>query len=34
MSFMQRVKCVVTDSHFVIPFVVLLFGIGLLVVLH
>ncbi|SFS09317.1 hypothetical protein SAMN05421771_1625 [Granulicella pectinivorans] len=34
MSLMQRVKCVVTDSHFLIPFVVLLFGIGLLVALH
>jgi len=34
MSWMRNVKCVVTDSHFLIPFVVLLFGIGLLVVLH
>jgi hypothetical protein len=34
MSLMKSVKCVVTDSHFVIPFVVLLAGVGLLIVLH
>jgi len=34
MSFWSGVKCVVTDSHFLIPFAVLLAGIGLLVVLH
>jgi hypothetical protein len=28
------VKAVLTDSHFWVPFVVLLAGIGLLVVLH
>lgn len=34
MSLMRSVKCVVTDSHFLIPFVVLLAGIALLIVLH
>ncbi|CAN5644323.1 hypothetical protein BH10ACI4_BH10ACI4_30400 [soil metagenome] len=34
MSFGRNVKTVVTDSHFIVPFVVLLAGIALLVVLH
>jgi len=31
---MREVKAVVTDSHFLVPFVVLMAGIVLLVVLH
>lgn len=34
MSFFRDVKTIVTDSHFLVPFFVLLAGIGLLVVLH
>jgi hypothetical protein len=34
MSMARGVKAVLTDSHFWVPFVVLLAGIGLLVVLH
>jgi hypothetical protein len=34
MSLARGVKAVVTDSHFWVPFVVLLAGIALLVVLH
>ncbi len=34
MSLARDVKAVVTDSHFLVPFVVLLAGIALLVVLH
>ncbi len=34
MSFGRVVKAVVTDSHFLVPFVVLLFGIALLMALH
>lgn len=34
MSFMQLTKTIVTDSHFLIPFFVLLAGIALLVALH
>jgi hypothetical protein len=34
MSLTRGVKAVVTDSHFWVPFVVLLAGIALLVVLH
>ncbi len=34
MSFGRSVKTVVTDSHFIVPFVVLLAGIALLVALH
>lgn len=34
MSVGRGVKAVLTDSHFWVPFVVLLAGIGLLVVLH
>ena len=34
MSFAQRTKVIVTDSHFLVPFFVLLAGIVLLVVLH
>jgi hypothetical protein len=34
MSFLKTTKCIVTDSHFLVPFVVLLAGITLLVVLH
>ncbi|MCU1324440.1 MAG: hypothetical protein JWM43_4089 [Acidobacteriaceae bacterium] len=34
MSFGRNVKAIVTDSHFIVPFVVLLAGIALLVVLH
>lgn len=33
-SFGQSVKTVMTDSHFLVPFCVLLAGIALLVVLH
>jgi len=34
MSFARGVRAVVTDSHFWVPFLVLLAGIALLVVLH
>jgi hypothetical protein len=34
MSVARGVKSVLTDSHFWVPFVVLLAGIGLLVMLH
>jgi hypothetical protein len=34
MNFSKQVKCVVTDSHFLVPFCVLVAGIVLLVVLH
>nr|WP_188555738.1 translocated intimin receptor Tir [Edaphobacter dinghuensis] len=34
MSFLRDVKTVVTDSHFLVPFFVLIAGIALLVVLH
>jgi len=34
MSFAREVKTIVTDSHFLVPFFVLLAGIALLVVLH
>jgi len=34
MSVARGVKAVLTDSHFWVPFVVLLAGIGLLVMLH
>lgn len=34
MSFLDGVKTVVTDSHFLVPFFVLIAGIALLVVLH
>jgi hypothetical protein len=34
MGFSNAVKTIVTDSHFLVPFVVLLAGIALLVVLH
>jgi len=34
MSFLASAKCIVTDSHFLVPFVVLLAGIALLVALH
>jgi hypothetical protein len=34
MSFARGLKCVVTDSHFLVPFGVLLAGIVLLVVLR
>ncbi len=34
MSFLKSAKCIVTDSHFLVPFFVLLAGITLLVVLH
>jgi hypothetical protein len=34
MSFARSVKTVVTDSHFLVPFFVLLAGIALLVILH
>ena len=34
MSLGRDVKVVLTDSHFLVPFVVLLAGIALLVVLH
>ena len=34
MKFGRNVKTVVTDSHFLVPFFVLLAGIALLVALH
>jgi len=34
MSFARKTKVIVTDSHFLVPFFVLLAGILLLVVLH
>jgi hypothetical protein len=34
MSFSRSAKAIVTDSHFLVPFIVLLAGIALLVVLH
>jgi hypothetical protein len=34
MSFARDVKTIITDSHFLVPFFVLLAGIALLVVLH
>ena len=34
MSFVRSTKAIVTDSHFLVPFFVLLAGIVLLVVLH
>ena len=34
MSFVDGIKAIVTDSHFLVPFFVLLAGIALLVVLH
>jgi hypothetical protein len=34
MSFAKEIKTVATDSHFLVPLVVLLAGIALLVVLH
>jgi hypothetical protein len=34
MSFSDGIKSIATDSHFLVPFFVLLAGIALLVVLH
>jgi len=34
MDFLRGVKTIVTDSHFLVPFFVLIAGIALLVVLH
>ena len=34
MAFVKRTKAVLTDSHFLVPFCVLLAGIALLVALH
>lgn len=34
MSFVQLTRNIVTDSHFLVPFFVLLAGIALLVALH
>ena len=34
MSFSQGLKAIITDSHFLVPFFVLLAGIALLVALH
>ncbi len=34
MTLLQLTRCIVTDSHFLVPFFVLLAGIALLVVLH
>jgi hypothetical protein len=34
MSFMRQAKAVVTDSHFLVPFGVLIAGIALLIALH
>jgi hypothetical protein len=34
MGFSKRVKTIVTDSHFLVPFFVLLLGITLLIALH
>lgn len=34
MAFLQTTRNILTDSHFLVPFVVLLAGIILLIVLH
>ena len=34
MSFARNIKTIVTDTHFLVPFFVLLAGIALLVALH
>jgi hypothetical protein len=34
MSLLKSAKCIVTDSHFLVPFFVLLAGVTLLVILH
>ncbi len=34
MSFVKGIKTIATDSHFLVPFFVLLAGIALLVILH
>jgi hypothetical protein len=34
MSFSNGIKAIATDSHFLVPLVVLLAGVALLVVLH
>jgi hypothetical protein len=34
MDFLRDVKTIVTDSHFLVPFFVLIAGIALLVALH
>jgi hypothetical protein len=34
MSFLNGIKMIATDSHFLVPFFVLVAGIALLVVLH
>jgi hypothetical protein len=34
MSLLQAAKCILTDSHFLAPFGILLAGIALLVALH
>jgi hypothetical protein len=34
MRFIDGIKSIATDSHFVVPFFVLLAGVALLVVLH
>jgi hypothetical protein len=34
MSFRQSAKCILTDSHFLAPFAILLAGIALLIALH
>lgn len=34
LGFMKTTKAVLTDSHFLIPFIVLVVGIVLLIVLH
>ena len=34
MPFLQSMKCILTDSHFLAPFCILLAGIVLLVALH
>ena len=34
MSFVASAKCILTDSHFLVPFGILLAGIALLIGLH
>jgi hypothetical protein len=34
LGFMKTTKAVLTDSHFLVPFTVLIAGIALLIVLH
>jgi hypothetical protein len=34
MSFIASAKCILTDSHFLVPFCILLAGVALLIGLH